>query len=105
MVVYVCWCGCVSVCGRCVDTVIVWGVGVWGIPVGVFCVQVQNEWSSFSSNSDCGVEMNLHCSFYFFLHTLTGNPLLPGPRPRPHPDHLCGAILHLRGNTGVEDQV
>ena len=35
-VVYVgvCWCGCVGVCGRCVDTVIVLGMGVCGT-VGV----------------------------------------------------------------------
>ena len=55
--------------------------------------------------SDCGMELNLHHPFYSFLHKLTGNPLLPGPRPRPHPDHLCGAVLHLRGTTGAEDQV
>ena len=85
------------------DTVIVWGVGVWVWVYGCVCVKVQNEWRSFSSNSDCGMELNLHCPFYSFLHTLTGNPLLPGSRPRPHPDHLCGAVLHLRGATGAED--
>ena len=56
-------------------------------------------------NSDCGIKLNLHRSFYSFLHTLTGKPLLPGPRPRPHPDHPCGAVLHLRGGTGAKDQV
>ena len=54
-------------------------------------------------NSDCGIKLNLHHSFYSFLHTLTAKPLLPGPRPSPHPNHLCGAVLHLRGITGVED--
>ena len=35
---------------------------------------VQNVLSSFSSNSDCGMELNLHCSFYSFLHTPQVNP-------------------------------
>ena len=66
------------------------------------------EWSSFSSNSNSSMELKLHHPLfppYICPHTLTGKPLLPGPRPRPHPDHLCGAILSLRGVTGAEDQV
>ena len=78
------------------------GMWVCGVYVGV---QVQNEWRSFSSSPDCDMELNLHRPFYSFLHTLAGKPLLPGPRPRPHQDHLCGTVLHLRGTTGAEDQV
>ena len=100
MGMYVGVCGC----GRFMDASLpLWDVGVWDCRcVGV---QIQNEWRSFSSNSDCGMELNLHIPFHSFLHTLTGKPLLPGPRPRPHPDHLCGTVLHLRGTTGAEDQV
>ena len=100
----VCGCGSVSVCGRFMDASSpLWDVGVWA--VGMLVYRVQNEWSSFSSNSDCGMELNLHRAFCSFLHTHTGKPLLPGLRPRPHPDHLCGTILHLRGATRAEDQV
>ena len=42
---------------------------------------------------------------YIYPLTLTGKPLLPGFRPRPHPDHLCGTVLYLRGATGAKDQV
>ena len=66
------------------------------------------ESSSFSSNSDSCMELKMHHPLfpsYIYLHTLTGKPLLPGFRPHPHPDYLCGAVFHLWGATGMEDQV
>ena len=68
-------------------------------------VGLQYKMSSFSSNSDWGMELNLHHSFHSFLHTLTGKSVLSGPRPCPHPYHLCETVLHPRGTTGAEDQV
>ena len=52
---------------RCVDTYDCVGHGT----VGVLVYRVQNEWSSFSSKSDCGMELNLHRAFCSFLHTHT----------------------------------
>ena len=46
--------------------VMVWGVGVWD-NVGVFLYSKNFLEYSFSSNSDWGMELNLHHPFYSFL--------------------------------------